>query len=207
MYAKSVAALYPPVGVVVRVGRCQLWCRPPYLTEAQNHEVHLHQPSCCFTRFRVKLNKSAKKAFPILTEAYGDKTLSRACVFEWHKRFSGERYSVEDVKRAGRPRPELGSDEWLLHQNNVPAPMVLSVKQFLTSKNITVMAHPPYSPDSAPCDFFLLSTVKSFLKGTYLTSVEEVQTKTENLPNCLPKNLVPELLPAMAAPNAEVGEC
>ncbi|GFV91873.1 hypothetical protein TNCV_2975441 [Trichonephila clavipes] len=29
--------------------------------------------------------------------------------------------------------------------------------------------------------------IKSFLKGTYLTSVEEVQTKTENLPNCLPK--------------------
>ncbi|GFT40283.1 hypothetical protein TNCV_627741 [Trichonephila clavipes] len=44
----------------------------------------------------VKLKKSATKTFQILTEAYGDETLSRAHVFERHKRFSGGRVSVED---------------------------------------------------------------------------------------------------------------
>jgi hypothetical protein len=35
--------------------------------------------------------------------------------------------------------------------------------QFLTSKCITVMPQPSYSPDLAPCDFFLFQKVK---KGT-----------------------------------------
>ncbi|GFX84702.1 hypothetical protein TNCV_725091 [Trichonephila clavipes] len=47
---------------------------------------------------------SAPKKFQILTEAYGDKTLSYAHVFEWHKWFSGGRDSVVDDERAGRPK-------------------------------------------------------------------------------------------------------
>ncbi|GFY18531.1 transposase [Trichonephila clavipes] len=43
---------------------------------------------------------------------------------------------------------KLGSDGWLLHQDNVPAHTALSIKQFLTSKNI-VIGHSPYSPDFA----------------------------------------------------------
>ncbi|GFT13978.1 hypothetical protein TNCV_2616061 [Trichonephila clavipes] len=39
----------------------------------------------------------------MLSEAYGDKILSRACVFEWHKRFLGGRDSVEDDEPAGYP--------------------------------------------------------------------------------------------------------
>ncbi|GFX40746.1 hypothetical protein TNCV_1218691 [Trichonephila clavipes] len=35
--------------------------------------------------------KSAPKTFQILTEAYGDETLSGAGVFKWRKRFSGGR--------------------------------------------------------------------------------------------------------------------
>ncbi|GFV50454.1 hypothetical protein TNCV_2082051 [Trichonephila clavipes] len=52
----------------------------------------------------VRLRKSATKTFQILTEAYGDETLSRAHVFEWHKWFSGERDSWEEDERAGRSR-------------------------------------------------------------------------------------------------------
>ncbi|GFV47205.1 hypothetical protein TNCV_1836171 [Trichonephila clavipes] len=70
---------------------------------------------------------------------------------------------------------ELDSDEGLLHQDNDPAPTALSVKKFLTSKNIIVMKHPLYSPDLAPCDFVFFPTVKSCLKGTHFTSVEEVK--------------------------------
>ncbi|GFT88822.1 hypothetical protein TNCV_906441 [Trichonephila clavipes] len=42
--------------------------------------------------------------------------------------------------------PESESDGWLLHQDNASAHMALSVKQFLTSKSITVMERPSYSP-------------------------------------------------------------
>ena len=102
-----------------------------------------------------------------------------------------QHYYINVLKRLRekirKKRPQLWSGEWLLHQDNAPAHTALSVKQFLTSKNIAVMGHPPYSPDLAPCDFFLFLKVKSCLKGTHFTSVEEVQAKTENLLKDLPK--------------------
>ena len=60
-----------------------------------------------------------------------------------------------------RKRPELWrSGEWLLHQDNVPAHTELSVRQFLTKNRMTRALHPPYSPDLAPCDFFLFPRMK-----------------------------------------------
>jgi histone-lysine N-methyltransferase SETMAR len=37
-----------------------------------------------------------------------------------------------------------------LNHDNTPAHVSLVVKQFLASKNMTVVLHPPYSPDLAP---------------------------------------------------------
>ena len=52
-----------------------------------------------------------------------------------------------------------------------------SVKQFLGNTNITVLEHPPYSPDLAPCDFYLFPKIKSVLKGTHFVSAEHVKQK------------------------------
>ena len=38
------------------------------------------------------------------------------------------------------------------------------VKKFLANRNVVVLHHPPYSPDLAPADYFLLPQVKIFLK-------------------------------------------
>jgi transposase len=62
------------------------------------------------------------------------------------------------------------------------------VKQFLANKNITVMEHPPYSPDLAPCDFYLFPKIKSVLKGTYFLSVEDVKVQTTEILNSLTEN-------------------
>jgi hypothetical protein len=35
----------------------------------------------------------------------------------------------------------------------------------MAKKSITKMDHPPYSPDSAPCDFWLFPKLKKALKG------------------------------------------
>ena len=37
----------------------------------------------------------------------------------------------------------------------VPAHETLTVAQFLKSENVSVLSHPSYSPDLAPCDVFL----------------------------------------------------
>ncbi|GFW61758.1 DDE_3 domain-containing protein [Trichonephila clavipes] len=95
---------------------------------------------------------------------------------------------MENDKYAGHPRkkcPELGSDGQ--HEDSTPAQTALFVKKFLTSKNIIVMGHPPYSSDLASCNFFLISYNKPYLKETHFTPVEEIQAKTENLLKCLPK--------------------
>jgi hypothetical protein len=39
----------------------------------------------------------------MLREAFGEHSLSRAAVFEWHSRFKAGRVSVEDDERTGRP--------------------------------------------------------------------------------------------------------
>jgi len=59
----------------------------------------------------------------------------------------------------------------------VPAHNALSVKQFLANNNITVLEHPPYSPDLAPCNFCLFPKIKSVLKGTHFVLVENVEAK------------------------------
>ena len=56
-------------------------------------------------------------------------------------------------ERVRRKRPVLWKKGWILHQDKAPAYNALSVKQFLANKNITVLEHPPYSPDLASCDF------------------------------------------------------
>ena len=85
-------------------------------------------------------------------------------------------------ERIRRKRPQLWRTGWILHQDNAPAHNSF-VRQFLAGKNIPVLNHPPYSPDLAPCDFFLFPKIKIQLKGTHFLTVEEVQRKTTELMN------------------------
>ena len=62
-------------------------------------------------------------------------------------------------------RASWAGKTWILHHDSASAHTALSVKQFLVSKEITTLHHPPYSPDLAPCDFFLFSKLKEILKG------------------------------------------
>ncbi|KAL4126402.1 hypothetical protein QTP88_010624 [Uroleucon formosanum] len=57
----------------------------------------------------------------------------------------------------------------------------LSVKRFLAKNRTPVLQHPPYSPDLAPCDFWLFPKLKSALKGTHFESVEAVKTKVKGI--------------------------
>ena len=65
---------------------------------------------------------------------------------------------------------------WILHHDNALAHTALSMKQFLVSKEITMLHHPPYLPDLAPCDFFLFPKLKGILKRTHFQEVEDIKT-------------------------------
>jgi hypothetical protein len=42
---------------------------------------------------------------------------------------------------------------------------------------MAVIPHPPYSPDLAPCDFFLFPKMKLKLKGRRFDTIEEIQAE------------------------------
>jgi histone-lysine N-methyltransferase SETMAR len=54
-----------------------------------------------------------------------------------------------------RKHPELWRRKnWLLLHGNAPAHCYVLDQEELAKQHVTVLPHPPYSPDLAPCDFF-----------------------------------------------------
>jgi histone-lysine N-methyltransferase SETMAR len=67
-------------------------------------------------------------------------------------------------KFISRKRPELWLDKLILHHGNAPAHDALRVREFLANKSIIKMEYPLYSPDLAPCNFWLFRKLKNALK-------------------------------------------
>ncbi|UYV82653.1 hypothetical protein LAZ67_22000395 [Cordylochernes scorpioides] len=91
-------------------------------------------------------------------------------------------------------RPELWrSKSWILHHDNAPAHTALKISKFLQDHSTSVFPHPPYSPDLAPCDFFLFGKLKKKLKGRKFQSIEEIKILSflqfSNSPNSVRHNL------------------
>ncbi|KYN44215.1 hypothetical protein ALC56_01337 [Trachymyrmex septentrionalis] len=166
-------------------------------------------------KFCVKNKIKCADAFRMLTVAYGEATLDRSNVYRWYKMFSEGREDVNDEERAGRPststtdenidevkkivlanrnairqkRPDLWKNKnWLLHHDNAPAHTSLLVREFLTKNNTLMMPQPPYSPDLAPCDFFLFPKLKRPMKGRRYATIEEIKTASKEELNKITKN-------------------
>ena len=69
-------------------------------------------------------------------------------------------------------------NSWLLHHDNAPAHTAISIRAFLAKKNIVNLDHPPYSPDLAPCDFFLFPKLKGVIKGTRFDDLDAIKRTT-----------------------------
>ena len=81
---------------------------------------------------------------------------------------------------------------WTLHRNNAPAHTALSIRQFLAERNIATLKHPPYSPDLAPCDFFLFPKIKSVLKGTHFSDIDSIKMAATTELKKIPENAFQE---------------
>jgi len=85
----------------------------------------------------------------------------------------------EDIRRK---RPELWcAGNWLHHDDNAPSHRALVTREFFAQKGIITLPHPPYSPDLAPCDYFLFPKTKLQLKGRRFDRVEEIQREAQNV--------------------------
>jgi len=81
-----------------------------------------------------------------------------------------KKFYVEILRRlresVHRKRREIWWDgDWILHHDIAPAHSSHLVQQFLAKHSTTQLQQPPYSPDHAPCDFFLFPRLKKVLKG------------------------------------------
>ena len=135
----------------------------------------------------------------MLQKCFGESTLSITQVFEWHKGFSEGREVVENLPHASRPStsvndgnieklkkivlenrfsfmfwiwsaslPDLWADySWIFHHDNVLS--------HLAKHKTKVIVQPPYSPDLAPCDFFLFPKLKYPLRRTRHESIEAIK--------------------------------
>jgi len=82
-------------------------------------------------------------------------------------------------EKVRRKRPELfANNSWILHHDNAPAHMALSVREFLATKQVTVLEHPAYSPDLAPNDFFMFQNIKEILKGRHFDNIDDIRNNT-----------------------------
>jgi hypothetical protein len=57
---------------------------------------------------------------------------------------------------------------------------------------MTVVQHPLYSPDLAPCDFFLFPKLKMKLKGRRFQTVEKIHAESQATLNMLRENDIQE---------------
>ena len=68
-----------------------------------------------------------------------------------------------------------------LHHDNTPSDTSVFMHQFLVNNQMAVIPHPTYSPDLAPCDFFLFAKMKLKLKGRRFDTIEEIQAESQRV--------------------------
>ena len=82
----------------------------------------------------------------------------------------------QKIKEKRRGKLSLGVR--LLH-DNAPVHTAVVAKAAVKDCGFTEVAHPPYSPDLAPSDYFLFSKLKSDLRGRKFSTDEEIHAAVE----------------------------
>ena len=82
---------------------------------------------------------------------------------EFRKRFLGKRPAL------------FKSGQWHFQQDNAPVHKSILVTDYLIKMGIKTVPHPPYSPDLAPCDFWLFPKLKEKLRGCHYETIEEMK--------------------------------
>jgi len=62
------------------------------------------------------------------------------------------------------------------------------VREFLATKQITVLEHPTYSPNLALNYFFLFPKIKEILKGRHFDDTDDIRSNTPAALKVIPQN-------------------
>ena len=64
------------------------------------------------------------------------------------------------LEKVMEERPTSGMKNMKILHDNAKPHVAKIVKEYLNNEGLTIIDHPPYSPDLAPCDFWLFSRLK-----------------------------------------------
>ena len=91
------------------------------------------------------------------------------------------------LREAVRRKPlHLRAGGWILHHDNAPTHAALSVREFLANKSIACLDHPPYTPDLAPSDIWLIPKLKITLKGQRFEDIGDIQQHAKTILRNIP---------------------
>ena len=80
---------------------------------------------------------------------------------------------------------DADEDLFWFHQDNAPAHKAHETLAYLEEKGFKIVAHPPYSPDLAPADFYLFPKMKRFLAGKDHAGVNDMKGSVQQFYNTL----------------------
>jgi histone-lysine N-methyltransferase SETMAR len=95
-------------------------------------------------------------------------------------------------ERLKKERPKAGLRRILLHHDNAPAHTASRTITFLDATEVELIGHPPYSPDLAPCDFFLFPELKKRLRGKRFDDPEDAVAEMNDQLKRMPKEAFKE---------------
>jgi transposase len=90
-----------------------------------------------------------------------------------------------------RKRPELWGNQ-TCKPNNAPAHASLFTRSYLAKHQISVVPHPPHSPDLAPGVSFVFPKLKTNLKGRRFQTIEEIQEEAITELRAITESAFPE---------------
>jgi hypothetical protein len=73
------------------------------------------------------------------------------------------------------------------HFDNAPSHCTKEVREAMEGKELLRLEHPAYSPDLAPCDFFLFGYLKVRMKGVEFSCVNTIEQTLSRLIEEIPK--------------------
>ena len=146
-----------------------IYCYDPETKRQSSQWKHAGSP-------RPKKARQSKSTHKLLMIPFFDST----GMIYMHRVPTGEtvnkEYYVEVLrefrKKFRRKRPALfKSGQWHFYQDNAPVHNSILVTDYLSKMGIRTVPQPPYSPDLAPCDFWLFPK----LRGCRYETTEEME--------------------------------
>ncbi|KAI6651205.1 hypothetical protein LOD99_5352 [Oopsacas minuta] len=79
------------------------------------------------------------------------------------------------ITAIGSQREKTGIRGILFHHDNASSHTAIRTRELLENSGLKTLPHPLYSPDLAPCDFWLFPRLKDQLRGRRFSTNEELR--------------------------------